>query len=39
MLARLATQRTDFAPGGNLEPIYLRPAEFVKAAPGRNNLS
>jgi len=30
-LALLAMHRTDFCPGGALEPIYLRPTEFVKA--------
>ena len=30
-LARLAAGRTDFLAGPQLEPVYLRPAEFVKA--------
>ena len=34
-LARLAAGRTDFVAGEQLEPIYLRPATFVKAAPPR----
>lgn len=33
MVARLATARTDFIAGENLEPIYLRETTFVKAAP------
>ena len=32
-VARLASDRTDFAPGEKLEPIYLRETTFVKAAP------
>jgi hypothetical protein len=35
MLATLAAQRTDFAAGEKLEPIYLREANFVKAPAGR----
>ena len=35
MLARLAGGRTDFVPGENLEPIYLRETNFVKAPPTR----
>jgi tRNA threonylcarbamoyladenosine biosynthesis protein TsaB len=30
-LARLASARNDFVSGGTMAPIYLRPAEFVKA--------
>lgn len=30
-LARLAAHHIDFVPAGRLEPIYVRPAEFVKA--------
>lgn len=32
-LARLAGKRSDFVAGAALEPIYVRPAEFVKAPP------
>jgi tRNA threonylcarbamoyl adenosine modification protein YeaZ len=35
MLARLATDRTEFTPGEKLEPIYLRETSFVKAPPPR----
>ena len=35
MLGQLACNRTDFATGEKLEPIYLREANFVKAPPGR----
>ena len=31
ILAQLAANRTDFQPGETIEPIYLRPTEFVKA--------
>ena len=34
-LARLAAGRTDFVSGENLEPVYLRVANFVKAPPTR----
>jgi tRNA threonylcarbamoyl adenosine modification protein YeaZ len=34
-LAKLAAARTDFVRGEQLEPIYLRPVEFVKAPPPR----
>jgi tRNA threonylcarbamoyladenosine biosynthesis protein TsaB len=34
-LARLALARTDFQPGEQLEPIYLRETRFVKAPPPR----
>ena len=34
-LGRLAQGRTDFVPGEKLEPIYLRPTQFVKAPPPR----
>ena len=34
-LARLAAGRTNFIHGEQLEPIYLRPATFVKAPPPR----
>jgi tRNA threonylcarbamoyl adenosine modification protein YeaZ len=34
-LGRLAQGRTDFVPGEKLEPIYLRPTQFVKAPPSR----
>ncbi|HEY1490431.1 MAG TPA: tRNA (adenosine(37)-N6)-threonylcarbamoyltransferase complex dimerization subunit type 1 TsaB [Verrucomicrobiae bacterium] len=39
MLATLAMQRTDFAAGEKLEPIYLREANFVKAPPARTMVS
>ncbi len=35
ILAQLAANRTDFKPGETIEPIYLRPIEFVKAPPPR----
>jgi tRNA threonylcarbamoyladenosine biosynthesis protein TsaB len=35
MVARLAAGRTDFVPGEQLEPVYLRAVSFVKAAPSR----
>jgi tRNA threonylcarbamoyladenosine biosynthesis protein TsaB len=35
MLAGLARARTDFIPGSELAPIYLREASFVKAPPPR----
>ncbi len=35
ILAQLAAKRTDFQPGETIEPIYLRPTEFVKAPPPR----
>ncbi len=35
MLAKLARNRTDFVPGEQLEPIYLRQPSFVKAPPPR----
>ena len=35
MLAKLAARRTDFAPGEELQPVYLRETNFVKAPPGR----
>jgi tRNA threonylcarbamoyladenosine biosynthesis protein TsaB len=35
MLGQLASQRSDFLPGEQLEPIYLRPTRFVKAPPPR----
>ena len=31
----VAANRTDFQPGETIEPIYLRPTEFVKAPPPR----
>jgi len=34
-LAELARARTDFVPGEQLEPIYLRETSFVKAPPPR----
>lgn len=34
-LCRLAGARTDFIPGSELAPIYLREANFIKAAPAR----
>jgi tRNA threonylcarbamoyl adenosine modification protein YeaZ len=34
-LGRLAAGRTDFLPGGELQPIYLRATSFVKAPPTR----
>jgi tRNA threonylcarbamoyladenosine biosynthesis protein TsaB len=33
IIARIAAQRSDFVPGNQLEPIYLRKAEFAKAPP------
>lgn len=36
VLAGLASSRTNYLPGENLEPIYLREANFVKAPPSRN---
>lgn len=36
VLAQVAAGRTDFVPGERLEPIYLRPAKFVKAPPPRS---
>jgi tRNA threonylcarbamoyl adenosine modification protein YeaZ len=39
MLAMLAAQRLDFAAGENLEPIYLRETNFVKAPPARTMVS
>ena len=35
ILAQLAAKRTDFQRGETIEPIYLRPTEFVKAPPPR----
>jgi len=35
MLGRLAWGRTDFTPGQSIQPIYLRPTQFVKAPPAR----
>jgi len=35
MVGQLASQRSDFLPGENLEPIYLRQTNFVKAPPPR----
>lgn len=35
-LAQVALGRTDFVSGERLEPIYLRPAKFVKAPPPRS---
>lgn len=34
-LGRLAQRRADYVPGERLEPIYLRPTQFVKAPPPR----
>jgi tRNA threonylcarbamoyl adenosine modification protein YeaZ len=34
-LGRLALRQADFVPGEKLEPIYLRPIQFVKAPPPR----
>src|SRR5437660_1398996 len=34
-LAQIAARRTDFIPGEQLEPIYLRPVAFVKAPSPR----
>jgi tRNA threonylcarbamoyl adenosine modification protein YeaZ len=34
-LGQLAAGRTEFVPGQNLEPIYLRETKFVKAPPPR----
>jgi len=34
-LIRLAAGKSDFAAGENLEPVYLREANFVKAVPAR----
>jgi hypothetical protein len=38
MLAELAADRDDFTPGENLQPIYLRETNFVKAAAPRAGL-
>lgn len=35
ILAQLAHKRTEFQSGETIEPIYLRPTEFVKAPPVR----
>ena len=35
MIARLAAGRTDFSAGEQLEPVYLRETNFVKAGNGR----
>ena len=35
MVGQLASRRTDFVPGEQLEPIYLRETRFVKAPPPR----
>ena len=35
MLAKLALNRTEFVSAQNLEPIYLRQTQFVKAPPPR----
>jgi hypothetical protein len=35
VLAQLALKRSDFIPGEQLEPIYLREITFVKAPPSR----
>jgi len=35
MIVRLAAARNDFVTGPELEPVYLRKAEFVKATPRR----
>jgi tRNA threonylcarbamoyl adenosine modification protein YeaZ len=35
MVGQLASQRTDYVPGEQLEPIYLRETRFVKAPPPR----
>ena len=35
ILAQLAANRTDFQPCETIEPIYIRPTEFVKAPPPR----
>lgn len=34
-LAELASRRSDFVPGGKLEPVYLRETNFVKSPPRR----
>jgi hypothetical protein len=34
-LARLAWGRTEFMPGEEIRPIYLRETQFVKAPPPR----
>lgn len=34
-IGRLAETRTDFISGSQLEPVYLRPAQFVKAPPAK----
>ena len=34
-LAMLAAARTEFVNGSTLEPVYLRPVEFVKAPPSK----
>jgi tRNA threonylcarbamoyladenosine biosynthesis protein TsaB len=35
MLARMAVSRSDFIPGQDLRPLYLRETTFVKAPPSR----
>jgi tRNA threonylcarbamoyladenosine biosynthesis protein TsaB len=35
VLAKLATRRTAFSTGEELQPVYLRETNFVKAPPGR----
>jgi tRNA threonylcarbamoyladenosine biosynthesis protein TsaB len=35
LLARMASQRTDFMSGQELQPLYLRETNFVKAPPSR----
>ena len=39
MLAKLAAARNDFVAGENLEPVYLREADFVKSPPGRKTVA
>ena len=36
MVGRLALRRGEFVDGATLEPVYLRPVQFVKAAPLRD---
>jgi tRNA threonylcarbamoyladenosine biosynthesis protein TsaB len=38
LLGKLAGSRVDFVAGENLEPVYLRETNFVKAPPGKNHL-
>ena len=35
VIGEMAAERNNFLPGSQLEPIYLRKAEFIKAAPAK----